>query len=100
MRLPFVSGVNRAAETEQCSRRQSELREMSSETLKPKRWYWVRRDDGSLAAYPLYRVSRDLRTGVRRAEFFVGSFVRSWPASRVVGEAQMPESGVKPESRE
>ena len=68
---------------------------MDVDILRPRQWYWVRRDDGSVAAYPLHRVCRDLRTGVMRAEFFVGSFVRSWPASRVVGEAQMPLSDVE-----
>lgn len=72
---------------------------MDADTLKPKQWYWVRRDDGSMAAYPLYRVCMDLRTGIRHAEFFVGSFVRSWPASRVVGEAQMPEAKVDKSAR-
>jgi len=61
---------------------------MDEPELKPNHWYWLRRADGSLAPYRFYRVvpRRDRALG----EFFVGSFVRTFPLSQVVGEAQMP----------
>ncbi len=63
---------------------------MTEDYLKTEHWYWIRRDDGSLAPYRFHRVRRDEKTGSMVGEFFVGSFLQSYPLSRVVGEAQMP----------
>lgn len=60
------------------------------DALIPTRWYWVRRDDGSIAPYRFHQTKTDPR-GRRLGEFFVGSFIRTFPLSAVVGEAQMPE---------
>lgn len=62
-----------------------------SEELKPNHWYWIRREDGSLAPYRFHRQSDDRRQAI--GEFFVGSFVRRFPLSAVAGEAHMPEMG-------
>jgi hypothetical protein len=58
--------------------------------LKPEGWYWVRRDDGSLAPYRFHRVRRDAKTRAWVAEMFVGSFIQTFPLSRIVAEAKMP----------
>ena len=62
-----------------------------SDDLKPNLWYWIRREDGSLAAYRFHRRSVDRKPAV--GEFFVGSFIRRFPLSAVVGEARMPSVG-------
>lgn len=59
-------------------------------SLIPARWYWVRRDDGSIAPYRFHQAKTDSR-GRRLGEFFVGSFIRTFPLSAVVGEAHMPK---------
>ena len=66
---------------------------MEPQQLQPQSWYWVRRHDGSLAAYRFHRVRDDKAAGQIVAEFFVGSMVQGWPLSHVVGEAHMPECG-------
>ena len=60
-----------------------------SDELKPTYWYWVRRDDGSIAPYRLHQTKTDA-LGRRLGEFFVGSFIRTFPLSAVIGEAEMP----------
>lgn len=60
--------------------------------LKPEAWYWVRRDDGSLAPYRFHRVRRDAKSRTLIAEMFVGSFIQTFPLSRIVAEAKMPGS--------
>lgn len=64
---------------------------MSDEDLKPNHWYWIRREDGSLAPYRFHRRSNTAKRAV--GEFFVGSFIQRFPLSAVVGEAQMPDVG-------
>ena len=68
---------------------------MSPDELKSKHWYWVRRDDGSLIPYLFHKVRHDPKSQQLVADFFVGSFLRSWPLGRVLGEAQMPDLDVK-----
>lgn len=65
---------------------------MEPDQLLPTHWYWVRREDGSLAPYRLHRVVEDGADGRLVGEFFVGSFIRIFPLGSVVGEALMPES--------
>ena len=65
-------------------------REMDSDQLKTHTWYWVRRDDGSLAPYQFHRVRSDT-AGRSIGEFFVGSLLHGWPLSRVVAEARPPK---------
>lgn len=60
--------------------------------LTPTRWYWIRRDDGTIAPYRFHQAKTDTK-GRRLGEFFVGSFIRTFPLSAVVGEAQMPGKG-------
>ncbi|HRX77818.1 MAG TPA: hypothetical protein P5307_02090 [Pirellulaceae bacterium] len=60
-----------------------------SNDLKPTHWYWVRRDDGSIAPYRFHQAKTDAK-GRQLGEFFVGSFIRTFPLSAVVGEAEMP----------
>ncbi len=67
---------------------------MDTQQLEPNQWYWIRRDDGSLAPYRFHRLRPAAGGGQAVGEFFVGSFIQSWPLSRVVGEARMP--GVTP----
>ncbi len=62
---------------------------MDPERMKPKHWYWVRRDNGSLAPYRFHQLSPSETT--RQGEFFVGSMLQTFSLSRVVGEAKMPE---------
>jgi hypothetical protein len=60
-----------------------------NDDLKPTHWYWVRHDDGSIAPYRFHQAKTDV-SGRRCGEFFVGSFLRTFPLSAVVGEAEMP----------
>ncbi len=60
------------------------------EQFQPNQWYWIRREDGSVAPYRFHRVSTD-PAGRLVGEFFVGSFIRRFSLSRVIGEAQMPQ---------
>ena len=60
---------------------------------KPTKWYWVRREDGSIAPYRFHRTKTDTR-GRQLGEFFVGSFIRTFPISAVIGEAAMPSRQV------
>ena len=62
----------------------------ATEQLVPRRWYWVRRKDGSLAPYVFHRQSTDPKTGRLVGEFFVGSFIVTFGLNQVVGEAHMP----------
>ena len=62
---------------------------MDAADLKPNEWYWIRRDDGSLAPHLFHRTSS--KRGRLVGEFYVGSMLQSWPLSRVVGPAHMPE---------
>lgn len=62
----------------------------SDEQLIPRRWYWVRRSDGSLAPYVFHRLRHDLATDVWVAEFFVGSFIQTFRLNQIVGECRMP----------
>ena len=57
--------------------------------LKPTQWYWVRREDGSIAPYRFHQSTTDAK-GRRLGKFFVGSFIRTFPLSAVIGEAEMP----------
>lgn len=66
---------------------------MEPSQLTPQHWYWIRRDDGTLAPYLFHRIRPDRSTGQRTAEFFVGSMVQTWSISRVVAEAEMPAIG-------
>ena len=63
---------------------------MNPDQLKPQVWYWVRRDDGSLAPYQFHCVRSDAE-GRLIANFFVGSLLHGWPLSRVVAEARTPK---------
>ena len=59
-----------------------------SNDLQPNHWYWIRNQDGGLAPYRFHRQTDDPKQAV--GEFFVGSFIRRFPLSAVVGEARMP----------
>ena len=59
------------------------------DSLKPQQWYWIRREDGSLAPYRFHQYRH--QRGRRMGEFFVGSMVQTFPLSYVVGRAEMPE---------
>jgi hypothetical protein len=63
---------------------------MDGSQLKINQWYWIRREDGSLAPYRFHRIAND-SSGRTLGQFFVGSFLRTFPLSYIVGEAQMPE---------
>jgi hypothetical protein len=63
---------------------------MDAAQLKPRQWYWVRRDDGSLAPYVFHRICTDKWASQPKAEFFVGSMLQTWPIGRVVAAAEMP----------
>ena len=63
--------------------------------LQTNRWYWIRRDDGSLAAYRFHRTVSNTSRATGRSdddygEFYVGSMLQTFPLGRVVGEARMP----------
>ena len=58
--------------------------------LQQKRWYWIRRIDGSLAPYVFHKLAVDESSGRERAEFFVGSFLQTFELSQIVGPAEMP----------
>lgn len=64
---------------------------MQPKQLKPKQWYWVRRDDRTIVPYRFNKL-RDSIAGRLEGEFFVGSMICVFPLSSVVGEAQMPTS--------
>ncbi|PQO45807.1 hypothetical protein [Blastopirellula marina] len=53
------------------------------------KWYWIRRDDGSLSPHIFHRIEVDA-AGKYVGHFFVGSFLRRFPLSAAVGEATMP----------
>ena len=55
----------------------------------PMQWYWIRRDDGSLAPYLFHQAKRDA-WGNQVGEFFLGSKLTTWSLGRVVGLAEMP----------
>ena len=55
----------------------------------PMQWYWIRRDDGSLAPYLFHQAKRDT-WGNQVGEFFLGSKLTTWSLGRVVGVAEMP----------
>ncbi|MBK96247.1 MAG: hypothetical protein CMJ79_11115 [Planctomycetaceae bacterium] len=57
--------------------------------LESMKWYWVRRDDGSLAPYLFHKKKRDPH-GNLVGEFFMGSKLTTWSLGRVVGVAEMP----------
>ena len=59
-----------------------------NDDLRPNQWYWLRSPDGNLTPYRYHRRSDDRRQAM--GEFFVGSFLRRFPLSAVVGEAHMP----------
>ena len=64
---------------------------MTSIPLKPEQWYWLRRDDGSIAAYRFHRLKAAPRDGAATCgEFFVGSMLQTFPLSRVIAAAEMP----------
>ena len=63
---------------------------MNDDFLKPNHWYWIRREDGSLAPYRFHRLHPD--QSLAAGEFFVGSFIRRFLLSTVVGEARMPDA--------
>ena len=63
---------------------------MDAADLIPKRWYWIRRTDGSLAPYVFYQVRQDYR-GKTVAEFFVGSYIQTFGLNQIVAEAKMAE---------
>jgi hypothetical protein len=69
---------------------------MTTDQLRPRHWYFVRRDDGSLAPYQFHGVRHDPRRGQVVAQFFVGSLLQEWPLSRVVAAAQMPLPAEQP----
>ncbi|MFM8251698.1 MAG: hypothetical protein ACKOBW_08905 [Planctomycetota bacterium] len=64
----------------------------SDEQLIPRRWYWVRRSDGSLAPYVFHRLRYEEAPAVWVAEFFVGSFIQTFRLNQVVGECRMPKT--------
>ena len=55
----------------------------------PKRWYWVRHPSGDTTPHVLNRTYQDAN-GRKMAEFYVGSMLKSWPASCIVAEAKTP----------
>lgn len=63
-----------------------------TDDLIPRRWYWIRRGDGSLAPHVFHRLTVD-RRGRTVGEFFVGSFLTTFGLNQVVGPATMPHSG-------
>ncbi len=54
-------------------------------------WYWIRRDDGSLAPYLFHQKKVDAQ-GNQLGEFFMGSKLTTWSLGRVVGVAEMPQA--------
>ena len=68
---------------------------MLPEELKPNHWYWIRREDGSLAPYRFHQISSRPKPGKLTGEFFVGSMIQTMPLNQVVAEAQMPETNNK-----
>ena len=60
-----------------------------ADNLVPMQWYWIRRDDGSLAPYLFYQKKIDAQ-GNQVGEFFMGSKLITWSLGRVVGVAEMP----------
>ena len=69
---------------------------MTADELTSKQWYWIRRNDGSLAPYRFHRLADEAEhrpadgQSAAIAEFFVGSFLQHFRLSQVVAEAQMP----------
>ena len=61
-----------------------------AENLVPMQWYWIRRDDGSLAPYLFHQKKIDTQ-GNQLGEFFMGSKLTTWSLGRVVGVAEMPQ---------
>lgn len=70
-----------------------------TDDLIPRRWYWIRRSDGSLAPHVFHRLTVD-RQGRTVGEFFVGSFLTTFGLNQVVGPAAMPDSGNLPKTRD
>ena len=63
---------------------------MQPEQLKPKHWYWVRRNGGTVVPYRFNKLREPETSGRLEGEFFVGSMICVFPLSAVVGEARMP----------
>ena len=61
-----------------------------ADNLVPMQWYWIRRDDGSLAPYLFHQKKVDAQ-GNQLGEFFMGSKLTTWSLGRVVGVAEMPQ---------
>lgn len=64
---------------------------MEPDQLEPRGWYWVRRDNGTLAAYQFHGLRRE-EDGRVLAEFFVGSMLYAWPLGRILGKAESPQA--------
>ena len=62
-----------------------------ADNLVPMQWYWIRRDDGSLAPYLFHQKKIDAQ-GNQLGEFFMGSKLTTWSLGRVVGVAEMPQA--------
>ena len=60
-----------------------------SQELQSMQWYWIRRDDGSLAPYLFHQAKKDA-SGRMVGEFFMGGKLTTWSLGRVVGIAEMP----------
>lgn len=63
---------------------------MEPEQLQQRHWYWIRRQDGSLAPYVFHQIRRD-DEGKLVADFFVGSFLVPFGLNQIEGEATMPK---------
>ena len=65
---------------------------MAPHELISEHWYWIRREDGSLAPYRFHRLRHDHKRNLLVGDFYVGSFLQSFLPRQVVGEAMMPAS--------
>lgn len=76
--------------TARVNRQLSATTPSTDEQLLPRRWYWVRRGDGSIAPYVFHRLRHDAVLDQWVGEFFVGSFIQTFRLNQVVGECRMP----------
>ncbi|MEC9094297.1 MAG: hypothetical protein VX438_16420, partial [Planctomycetota bacterium] len=57
--------------------------------LKPRNWYWVQLDNGTIVPYRLNKVLPKSSAG-QRVEMFVGSMIQTFSHSQIIGLAEMP----------
>ena len=71
---------------------------MQSEELQQGRWYWVRRENGTIVPYRFHRVVPRRANQPMTGEFFVGSFIQTFSLGQVVGQADS-ESEINEQER-